>query len=504
MIPLKTNSMDLIPVPGELAKFLQKPASDFTKADIIRFIRSNNIEMLNFRYVAEDGKLKTLNYVIQGEEHLDDVLSFGERVDGSSLFSFIDAGSSDLYLIPKYRTAFLNPFTERPALDILCSFYTNEGVPLSNSPEFILRKAHEDFKRQTGFTFKAMGELEYYLNSPKEPIFLTENQKGYQNSGPFAKWEDLRTEAMYLIAKAGGNVKYAHGEVGSFTSETEAFEQHEIEFLPTNVEDAADQLVIAKWILRMLAWQNEVEISFSPKITEGKAGSGLHIHMMLEKDGKNIMTENGNLSDVSRKMIAGILDVAPALTAFGNTIPTSYLRLVPNQEAPTYVCWGDRNRSVLIRVPLGWLGKTDMVKDANPSEPTVNIPVGNSQTVEFRVPDGSADVYNLLAGLVVATAHGLSMKNAIAAADSLYVGVDIFKNKEKLSSLNHLPYSCFDSAEALREKREIFEKSGIFTPGTIDNVIRKLKAYDDKGLSGQLAGDTDKIREMVLKYIHVM
>lgn len=496
--------MDFSTVPNDLVRFLEKPASEFTKSDIIRFIRSNNIEMFNFRYLAEDGKLKTLNFVIQGEEHLDDVLSFGERVDGSSLFSFIEAGSSDLYLIPRFRTAFLNPFTEKPCLDILCSFYTNEGLPLENSPEFILRKAHENFKQKTGFSFKAMGELEYYLNSPREDLFLSENQKNYQNSGPFAKWEDFRTEAMYMIAKAGGNVKYAHGEVGSFTSETEAFEQHEIEFLPSPVEEAADQLVIAKWILRMLAYRYGVEISFSPKISEGKAGSGLHIHMMLVKDGKNIMTENGKLSDTSKSMIAGILDLAPALTAFGNTVPTSYLRLVPNQEAPTYVCWGDRNRSVLIRVPLGWLGKKDMLKDANPLETSSNIPVGDSQTVEFRVPDGSADIYNLLAGLVIATVHGLEMKDALSVSDSLYVGMDIFKNKEKLSTLNHLPFSCFDSAEELEKKRKVFEQSGVFSPGMIDNVIRKLKAYNDKGLSEKIFGDSEKIREMVLKYIHVM
>jgi thioredoxin reductase (NADPH) len=123
-------------------------------------------------------------------------------------------------------------------------------------------------------------------------------------------------------------------------------------------------MAIAKWILRKLASDYEVNLSFAPKITVGKAGSGLHIHMMLEKDGKNMMVENGKLSDAARKMIAGILDLSDALTAFGNTIPTSYLRLVPHQEAPTNICWGDRNRSVLERVPLGWIGSNKMIYDA--------------------------------------------------------------------------------------------------------------------------------------------
>ena len=85
--------------------FLQKRSKDFTKADIIRFVQENNIRMVNFMYPGGDGKLKTLNFVITNEAYLDTILTCGERVDGSSLFSFIEAGSSDLYVLPRYRTA---------------------------------------------------------------------------------------------------------------------------------------------------------------------------------------------------------------------------------------------------------------------------------------------------------------------------------------------------------------------------------------------------------------
>ncbi|MFA7123976.1 MAG: glutamine synthetase, partial [Candidatus Delongbacteria bacterium] len=83
--------------PNKLVAYLNKPAEEFTKADIIKFIRENGIKMLNFRYVGGDGRLKTLNFVISSLKHLDDILTYGERVDGSSLFGFIEATSSDLY-----------------------------------------------------------------------------------------------------------------------------------------------------------------------------------------------------------------------------------------------------------------------------------------------------------------------------------------------------------------------------------------------------------------------
>ncbi|HYX05178.1 MAG TPA: glutamine synthetase family protein, partial [Bacteroidales bacterium] len=351
--------------PNAIAQFLGKEPASFTMNDLIRFIEEKGVRMVNFRYPAEDGKLKTLNFIIQSRKHLVTILSGGERVDGSSLFSFISAGSSDLYIMPRYRTAFLNPFSEIPALDLLCEFYTSEGKPLENSPGYILKKAYALFREKTGYNFKAMGELEYYVNSQDDEIFSMEFQKGYHSSEPFARWEKLRIEAMQLIAATGASVKYGHAEVGSFTRDGQLFEQHEIEFLPVDVHLAAEQLIIAKWIVRMVAARYGVEVSFAPKITVGMAGSGLHIHMLLEKDGKNAMVKDGNLSDAALKMIAGILDVSEALTAFGNTIPTSYLRLVPGQEAPTRICWGDRNRSVLVRVPLGWSKPSSMINHAN-------------------------------------------------------------------------------------------------------------------------------------------
>ena len=90
----------------------------------------------------------------------------------------------------------------------------------------------------------------------------------------------------------------------------------EIEFLPTKVEEAADQLMIAKWVIRNLAYSYGLDITFAPKITVGKAGSGLHVHMRIMKDGKNQMLADGALSETARKAIAGMMQLAPSITAF--------------------------------------------------------------------------------------------------------------------------------------------------------------------------------------------
>lgn len=492
--------------PNPLVQFLKKPASEFTRQDIIYFIEENEIEMINFRYVGEDGKLKSLNFVINSKQHLEDLLSTGERVDGSSLFSYIEAGSSDLYVIPRFKTAFVNPFSEYPTLDILCSFYTRDGLPLESAPEYILKKAYADFCNSTGYDFKAMGELEYYIIYEKDDMYPAVDQKGYHESPPYTKYGHMRKDAMSLISQCGGQIKYGHSEVGNFTSGNLAYEQQEIEFLPVNPLDAVDQLVVAKWILRMLGNEYGVDVSFAPKITVGKAGSGLHIHMLAEKNGENVMVEGDGLSTIAKRMIAGILDLAGPLTAFGNTIPTSYLRLVPHQEAPTNICWGDRNRSVLIRVPLGWIADTSMIKDANPQE-TGRIPyVPGKQTFELRSGDGSADIYAFMAGIILAAKHGLEMPNALEIAEKLYMDVNIFheEHKDKLAKLEKLPISCSESADVLQARRADFEKNGIFPAGFIDNTIKKLKSHNDHKLSEKLYGNNEAIRELVMKYIHCM
>jgi glutamine synthetase len=491
--------------PNALVHFLEKPADDFTKNDLIRFIEANGIKMLNFRYSAADSRLKTLNFIIKDRQHLDSILSAGERVDGSSLFpNYVEAGSSDLYVIPRYRSAFVNPFSEIPALDILCSYYDKDGQPFANSPEHILRKSHEVLKAQTGYSFEVMGELEYYIISEQDRLFEAVDQRGYHESSPFCKWEKLRIEAMHAIARCGGFIKYGHSEVGNFTESGISFEQNEIEFTPVRLEEAADQLMIAKWILRSLAYKHGVTVTFAPKITTGKAGSGMHVHTRLMKNGSSVMLDNGKLSDTAKKAIAGYLDLSQSLTAFGNMIPTSYFRLVPHQEAPTNICWGDRNRSVLVRVPLGWGSKHDMITDANPKEQDTQTGFGSRQTVEFRCPDGSADIYLLFAGLTVAARHGIGMENALDVAEKTYVDVNIFeeKHKSRVSKLEQLPCSCWDSADSLESQRKIYEAHGVFPPKIIDGLIRHLKSFKDQNLRESIKDNEKEIMKLVNSYLH--
>ncbi len=494
--------------PNEVVAHLQKHPKDFTRKDLLQFISEKGIRMIDFMYPAEDGRVKTLNFTVNSLAYAETILTEGERVDGSSLFpSFIEAGNSDLYVIPRYRTAFVDPFNEIPTLCLLCGFFDKSGQPFDCAPHATLMRAEKAFEKATGMEFEAMGELEYYVIAEEDPQFPATDQKGYHESEPFAKLNDFRRACMDHIAKTGGQIKYGHSEVGNFTLDGKVYEQNEIEFLPCPLDTAADQLLLAKWVIRNLAWQYGLDVSFAPKITTGKAGSGMHIHMRLMKDGRNAtLGKDGRLSEEARRAIAGLMKMAPSITAFGNKNPTSYFRLVPHQEAPTNVCWGDCNRSALVRVPLGWSAGMDMCSQANPQEAAAQQDTTAKQTFEMRGPDCAADIYQLRAGLCVAARIGLEMPKdeALKLADETYVDMDIHKseNAARLATLKQLPTCCMESADCLEVVREEYEKADVFRPRMIDGIIKALRSHHDSELHNEARSDTKLMRSLVAKYFY--
>lgn len=482
-----------------------KSAMTLTRRDIVDLVMNEGIEMVNFMYPAADGRLKTLSFPVTDREYLETVLAVGERVDGSSLFPGIGTGKSDLYVVPRYSTAFIDPLAPVPTLALLCSYFDGSGQPSDVDPRETLVRACDALQQATGMELEAMGELEYYVVSPDTGVFPADDQRGYHESAPFAKHGDFRARVMGMIASAGCRIKYGHGEVGSFVSGGMAYEQHEIEFLPVAAPDGADQLMIAKWMIRNLAAREGLEVTFAPKITAGKAGSGMHIHLrLLRPDGTNALVADGSLTDDARRAIAGVMELAPALTAFGNRVPTSYLRLVPHQEAPTAVCWGRCNRSALVRVPLGWTAGADMTAIANPGETGAGIDTAMKQTFELRSPDASADIYLLMAGLAVACRHGWEMAGALDLADATYVDVNIHsgENASRAAALKTLPGCCAESAVCLRDKRGTFEAMGVFRPSLIDMTAASLERYGDTTLREEIARDHALMQRLVGKYFH--
>lgn len=479
-----------------ISLIVDKPREAFTREDMIKVITEKGIERITFHYTALDGKLKELKLPIADRYQAERILTDGERVDGSSLFAgMVDVALSDLYVVPVYKTAFLNPFDEG-SLDFICRYLTHEGELAPFTLDNILHNAYEIFKKNTGLELHAMGELEFFLVSEQaNRIYRGAKQGGYHASAPFQKTGQMLNEIVRHVTQMTGAVKYAHSEVGYVGRvrsnldeiKDKQAEQLEIEFLPTPIEDAGDNLVLAKWLIRNISYRNGCVATFAPKLEEGIAGNGLHVHMeIMDKEKNKMLDKEGVLTNTGKKLIGGLCHYADSLTAFGNTVSSAYLRLVPNQEAPTRICWSNLNRSAMVRVPLGWSKVTNLVQKLNPQQIE---PLGDRegrQTVELRSPDGSAIIHLLLAGITMAAEWGLTHPDALDIAKRLHVTGNVFHDKKLLNKLPTLPKSCVESSRIIQKKRNLYERENIFPPSIIDYVAGLLKEENDEHMNQYL------------------
>jgi len=461
------------------------------KEEVANFMFENRIKILNLCHIPEDGRLKILSFSTADEKRVYEILEFGERVDGSNLFSFIDPGKSDIYIKPKIGKAFIHTFSAIPALNVLCDYLDEHGKPLDVAPKNVLARAEEKLFSSSGIILKALAELEFYIISNKESeiLFPGAPDKNYHEAAPFARFEDLRNEILIALADVGIDTKYGHSEVGRvFDKSGMLLEQHEIEFMPQGLSEMAETIAIAKWVIRNICAKHEVSVTFSPKISFEHVGTGMHIHLYAIKNEENIVVNpNGTLSTDALKMIGGLLKFAPSLSAFGNPTPVSYLRFVSRKESPMHICWSARNRLALIRIPLWW----DFLKRQGKS----NL----KETFEYRAPDPFANTYLLFAGIALAINYGLeNPEDSLRIAENLHVEETGSGRKR----LKMLPRSCSEAAKSLRKDRRFYEANGVFPKKLIDKTIDNLRAYRDKDLWKNLADKPEKIEKILGQYLH--
>ncbi len=491
MMNQESPSHDIRP----LVRHLGKPPEAWQRADLVRFCVETRVQVVNLRYPSLDGKLRELRLPVNDPAYLERVLAAGERVDGSSLFpGLFDAGESDLYAVPVYRWAFLNPWAE-DELDIVCRFADRDGRPCASTPDNVLAAVADRLCQRTGTELSALAELEFYLLLERsDDRFTGKAQRNYHQSQPYLHGRSIADEILRTVAAVTGRVKYCHSEVGYIdrleSDEPEIdgrrVEQYELEFDLMPIEDLGCWLTVARWLIRAIADRHGASVTYVPKLDEGMAGSGMHLHLALERDGENAMSdEAGEVTEEGLSLIGGLLGRARPLSAFGNTVAASYLRLVPDQEAPTRVCWGRRNRSSLVRVPLDFRTSHRLDQGVNPTEEGPYPRSLARPTVEYRSPDGSAFGHLLLAAVTLAVEEGLTTAQRLDLAKSLEVEGNIFSRQRGSGELEGLPVSAVEAASELRRSRSFFEDRGV-PSALIDIVLRKLEAEADDGLSERL------------------
>lgn len=355
--------------------------------DIQEQAAAAGVEVIQLQFTDIFGTLKHISITL---DHLPTVVDQGIVFDGSSIEGFARVQESDMYLRPDLSTFAVLPW-RTPDGDgiarLLCDVVTPFGEPFAGCPRAVLKRAVAE-AAAAGYVLQAGPEPEFFLfpvGSDGAIRYKTQDTAGYFDLAPVDQGENARNAIVKGLRTMGYHVEASHHEV--------APGQHEIDFRFADALQAADNLVTFKQVTKAIAHSHGLHASFIPKPLTGEAGSGMHIHLSLLKDGLPAFQSNGDSTELSQTglhFLGGLLYHARAMTAVTNSTVNSYKRLIAGYEAPIDITWSDRNRSALVRIPA------TVVKD--------------DVRMEYRSPDPAANPYLTLALLLRAGLEGIAQK----------------------------------------------------------------------------------------------
>ena len=392
------------------------------------------------------------------------VLSEGIGFDASN-YGYAKVNNSDMVAVPDMSTAFFELRGDYKMLHILCDVLSTERETFDQYPRNIVKKTKEFLKKKgIADNAKVLVELEYYAFEDVEystgsdhafykvasaegmgegfsSVPRLDPHKAYHRMPPEDKYMDFRNETVRLMEVIGIPVKYHHHEV--------AISQLEIELDFMDIDKAGDQVSLAKWIIKQVADEMELYVTFMPKPLYKMPGSGMHVHQFLEKERKSLFPGKKlfNLSDEGLSYTAGILkhSLSGSLLAFACPSTNSYRRLVLGYEAPVSATFAKGSRAAAVRIP-GYVSKEET-------------------RIEYRTGDASANIYFFLAAMVLAGADGI-----LKGYDPVEMGYQSQDVKEELT----FPLDLNSVLKGLENDREYLRP--VFPEKLIDLWIKAKKA----------------------------
>ncbi|MBQ9940831.1 MAG: type I glutamate--ammonia ligase [Clostridia bacterium] len=442
---------------------------------VMDFIKENDIKMVDFKMVDINGQFR--HVTVPAQSFSEEMMKDGIGFDASN-YGYAVVEKSDMVFIPDPDTAMIDPFCDVPTLSMSGNAMIidyPENRPLAQYPRNITIAA-EKYLKDSGIadTMYILPEFEFYLfdnvtwqvqpnniamsldanqaywNSDVEGMGnVVPKQKNYHIAKPYDNSYECRSEMCMLIEQAGIPVKYHHPEVG-------AAGQFEIEPKLGVMSKMADGTMMIKYIIHNTAAKYGKSATLMPKPVYGEAGNGMHVHMLLMKDGKPVFADDNGYSHLSKEalwFIGGLLKHIGSLCAITNPSTNSFKRLVPGFEAPVTVGYATSNRSAVIRIPA---------YAKRPEE----------RRFEIRNPDATCNPYFCYAALLMAGIDGI--KNKIDPHENGWGPYDfnLFNlSDEEKAKLKGLPTSLEAALDALEQDYEYLTQGGVFPKELIDKFI---------------------------------
>ncbi len=435
------------------------------KEDIIKYIKSNNINFIDFRFCDLIGNWNS--FTMFAKNFSEEMFTIGHSIDGSSIIGFEHIEYSDMYIVPDPYTVYIDNTNLQygsVSLVMICDVYNIDGTRYSRDSRNIARKAEKCLSDiGIGDTFFVGPELEFFVfdkanfNDKEYNVeynnypYNIESKKGYFIPTPNDKLYNFRKEVMFELEQCGIETEISHHEVSP--------NQCEIDIKYDSLLKMADKVMIFKHIVKNVSSIFNNVVTFMPKPIYGENGNGMHVHQSLWKNNNNLFYDPDSKNMLSQNalyFIGGLIKHASSLCAFGNSTTNSYKRLVPGYEAPVNLSYSFNNRSAAIRIPFSF---------------NLNV----SRRLEFRCPDPMSNPYLLFSALLMAGIDGIINKINPGEPKN-------FNLYENNSNVKNTPLSLEESLDCLSKDYEYLVRGNVFTKDVIDTFI-KIKTEECKEVS---------------------
>ena len=407
-------------------------------AEVLELVKKNNVKVIYLWFSDILGNLKSLNIT---DEELAESLKSGSSIDGSSIQGFARIQESDMVVKPDPATFQIFPWNSSDYVSarMFCDVLNKDGTPHEGDPRYVLKKMMKK-AQSMGFSAYFGPELEYYYFKDSTSTEILDNGT-YFDMVPRELIKNLRQETALALRKMGINVRYSHHEVGP--------SQHELDIRYGDALTMADDVMTSRLVVKEIALHNNIYATFMPKPIYGQAGSGMHVHQSLFKGKENAFFDAAGehgLSPIAYGYIAGLLKHASEITLALCQWVNSYKRLVSGYEAPVYICWGQVNRSALVRVPA--------IDPGNK----------NAARVEMRNPDPACNPYLAFAVMLAAGLKGIEegYKLPKPVSDNIY---EMSEDKRDQTGIPLLPEDLNEAIKAMEKSALLKEALGeaVFT-----------------------------------------
>ena len=461
---------------------LNREVNIMTPKELMEYASKNNVEIVDMKFMDIPGLWQ--HFAMPFSHLTEDSFEEGFGFDGSSIRGFQTIEESDMLLIPDPKSAFLDPFSKRTQLNLICNIKDPVTLePYSRDVRYVAQKA-ENYMKSIGLadTCYIGPEAEFYIlddvrfeQTPNKAFYQVDSVEGFWNSAreenpnlgykprykegyfpvpPMDSYQDLRSEMVMVLNGLGITTEVQHHEVGTAG-------QAEIDLKYDTLLTMADKLIKYKYVIKNLAFQHGKTVTFMPKPIFMDNGSGMHIHVSLWKDDKNLFYQPGAYGDISEMalhFIGGILKHTPSILAFAAPTTNSYRRLVPGYEAPINLIYSQRNRSAAVRIPM--YSKSE-----------------NAKRVEYRCPDPSCNPYLAFSALLMAGLDGI--ENKITPPDPIDKDLYDLPSEEK-AAVKSTPGSLEEALNALEADHQYLMKGDVFTEDLIQEWLKykRIKEVD--------------------------